>query len=595
MLKKIVLSVVLVLMFVFTTSSTSFAQLRTKKSVDSTFIEGQSISLEHLRREVVTEIIPLVSISFDDGYRSVIDSVFPEYLDIDSPYRVYGKSKGRSDFVATAFVVGSKQDATVGSGCKMGKEDWITLRNAGWEIGAHSWDHGQNHTWYGSLDSVRTAAYDSLEWEVEECYKLFVDTLGWNDVVSYAYPYGRVTPVYKQIVGKYFKYGIGYNLKSSNNNATQLYQVASTSGGRGITQGAIGYGAVFDPLDVPRMSTTTPTWATFRQDILDAVDAWSVGIIVILHSPVDHGLCDGDPTDALFQSGGETLGDMVAFFDTLEADRQIDIVTVKELMARTYSRPISPSANWVDWKMKDADGNGYPNCISGVTNDRQLSPNHIIGDYPIAISGQSEVTSDTVGVNGGDIWGLTKMSAGIGYIFKPLAISALEPGDILEFGVHAAIMDTTCGDDSDCSSDGTIFSIDNLGLFLQGRWMTLHGVEDDSTRTWRNQDVGWSSQKELMQDRDYILQPRGGSTVTNWAYIYERVRIGLAQPDSISMARVLAANGDATSVDLANFECFGITFSISHTATCTDDSLFNRIAISHPWVNIKKSNRSPTW
>jgi len=591
-LKKLFVTVAILSAVVFVSLGTSFSQLKTKKSVDSTFIKQQSISMGHLKRQMVTEIIPLVAVSYDDGYRSIVDSVLTEYHSIDSPFRVYGKSKGRSSFLGTAFVAAFRQTSTVGSGCKMGKDGWITLRNAGWEIGSHTWDHGQGHSWYDSLNALKSAPYDSLEWEVAETYKCFVDTLGWSDVVSFAYPQSFITPVYSEIVGKYFKYGMGSLGKDGDLNfgATQIYEIASSSGGRGISFGGIGYGAVYDPLTIPRLSTSTPTWATFRQDIFDLIDAWSAGIIVVAHNPIDHGLCDGDPNDALFAGGGQTWGDFISLLDTLEADGQIEVVTVKELMERVYSRPISPSANWMDWKMKDADGDGYPNGISGIPSDRQIAPRHIVGDYTLSMN--SEIATDTVGVNGGDVWGLTKFSGGIGYVFKPLAVSALEPGDIVEFGAYFCVMDTTCGDLTGCSSDTTIFSIASLTPAIQGRWAIHHGVESESSLTYRNQDAGWFSWNVSINNRNYILYPRSSGQFTQWTPIFERVRITTV-PDSISIAKTLAA--PVTSVDFRNIDAIAMCFNVGHTSTCEDDSLYNRIGISHPWVKIRKSKQAPNW
>jgi peptidoglycan/xylan/chitin deacetylase (PgdA/CDA1 family) len=133
-----------------------------------------ALTISELSARVSAGKVPerAVAITFDDGFRSTLESAKP-ILD-------------EAGFVASAFPVtgflGSTDHWPGGTGVErlMSAADLLRLRSAGWEIGGHTHTHRR-------LPAL--AAKDAF-YEIQRSTEILEDLLG-EPVRSFAYPYGE--------------------------------------------------------------------------------------------------------------------------------------------------------------------------------------------------------------------------------------------------------------------------------------------------------------------------------------------------------------------------------------------------------------------
>jgi len=306
------------------------------------------------------------------------------------------------------------------------------------------------------------------------------------------------------------------------------------------------------------------TWAAIYEDIYETVDAWAAGMIFMAHAPCST-MAGGCATEG--QAYPWYL--LISTLDTLRAEGLCEVVTAGELLDRMCSRPIAPGANWIDGRMKDADGNGIPNGIhDGVNADWSQSgaePRHHVGRYPLEFRGESQ--SDTIGVDGGDVWGLCSTSQGLGFELKPVATMACEPGDIVEVGAYFCLVDSFYGDGTHQAGDSSIYHSDFVALkpyvwisaFSHAAVMaesSAVGTYVDQTATGRH-----LSAKTTINDASRTYMWNGEDT--EWLHVFKQLRVR-SWYDLIQM----------------RVEC---TYG-----TAPIDSISNKIAISSPYVHVKK-------
>lgn len=125
--------------------------------------------------------------TFDDGYKGLYDFALP----ILKKY----------NFTATVFIctglIGkdnkwNSKDAVLRRHLNM--EDLQKLHNNAWEIASHGVSH----------ENLLKLSDDELEFEIKSSFDFIVER--WDDVLTYAYPYGAYNAYIKSCVGKYYKY-----------------------------------------------------------------------------------------------------------------------------------------------------------------------------------------------------------------------------------------------------------------------------------------------------------------------------------------------------------------------------------------------------
>ena len=551
-----------VLLVLFLSAPQVAAQYRGTTKADSSSIRPNTIGPGHLHPNYVEKIRPLIAICYDDGYYSVWDSCYWHLHLPPAPATVYSQGdsasvSGLGLMPATIAIVGKQVsgDSTDGSSCKFGFEQTDYLRNAGWEIAAHSWTHGNKWLTGDYADLWAYGSRDSFEAEIGKMYRLLADTLGWDDVVTWVYPYGETSPEYAQAVGNWYRYGISVgNVHVTARNATQSLMV-NHADSKNIDLGALGYGAIYSPLDVPR-HTNKDTWADVWGDIHKAINGWATGLIFMAHHPCTTSYCgSGEPTSDLRLSSAYDYSwyDFIATLDTLRAEDQIEVVTVRELLDRMTGRPLSPSANWIDGRMKDADDNGKPNGAY------ETPGRHHVGKFPMEHLGEAQ--SDTIGVDGGDVWGIKNYSGGLGLSYWGTCASAVNAGDMLEIGAYFCIIDTTYG-----TEDSTLWDIDGAKLnpTVLVRGYDHSGADQDSTTfTLQSTDALMKSQQPALLDVNHIYVYRDDGT-TQWLHLYRNIR-----------AR-------------QQWDTFRVYFYLDHPAGAPDEALYDKVGISSPYIHVKK-------
>jgi len=559
----------LILLVLFFGTAPVAAQYRGTVPVDSSSIRQSSISYEHMQPNYVEKIRPLIAICYDDGYYCVWESCYWHLHRPPAPAVTYSQGDsasvpGLGVMPATLGIVGVTigRDSLGGESCKMGGTQIRQLRDAGWEIAAHSWGHGAGTKWLtgNDVDIWNLADRDSFEAEVGMTYRLFADTLAWPDVVTWVYPFGVHTIEYAQTVGRWYRYGIGVgNDHADRRNATQAYMRNYVSG-RCIELGALGYGAIPSTLYVPRR-TNKDSRADIWDDIYDTIDNWAAGFIFMGHNPCSTSFCGADePTSDLRQSSAYDYSwyDLIATLDTLRAEDQIEVVTVRELLDRMTARPISSYANWIDGRMKDADGDGVPNgATDWGTGD--ISPRHHVGRFPMEFRGES--MSDTIGVDGGDVWGICEYSGGLGCGYWGHCASAAHPGDIIEVGVFLSLIDTTFWG----GTDSTLWDTANASLqpcvFL--RAYEHSGVDEDSTTfSLQSVDAHMKTVQPQLLDANHTYVYRGADT--EWLHLYRQIRVQ------------------------QQWDTYRIMLYINGPAGIESDSLSNKVGMSAPYLHIKR-------
>jgi len=466
--------------------------------------------------------------------------------------------------LATMAIVGKYAKAE-SIACRMGFNEIRTLYNAGWEIAGHA--TGKTQGWLVENDITKLhyrGCADSFHSEVGECYQLLADTLGFWDIKTWVYPNGFWSPDYARVVGEYYRYGIVVGSTIDTRRSHTIPLSIDQAYGWDIDRGALGYGAIFDPLNVPRV-TNKLTRAALYEDIHETINAWGAGQIFMAHAPCST------------RTSGCTLNDelsypwywLIATLDTLRAEGLCEVVTAGELLDRLCSRPIAPGANWIDGRMKDADGDGAPNGIhSEITADWSPSgpaPRHHVGRFPLEYLG--EVQSDTIGVDGGDVWGLCSTSQGLGFELKPIATMAVDPGDIVEMGAYFCVVDSFFGDGTHQAGDSSIYHDDFTGLmpYIWSSAFSHYAVMEDSSAlgAFVEQTTGnrLKSTKKIINDAGRTYQWNADDTV--WLHVYEQFRA--REWYDLLQLRVEVAYGSAPI-----------------------DSIENKIVISSPYVHVKK-------
>lgn len=124
----------------------------------------------------------LLSVTFDDGFRSVLDQAFPLLQELGVPATLYVPS----DHVGSAQMAWPGLDRWVGGPhehelAAMDASDLKRLIDGGWEIGSHTVTHPK----------LTTVADEPLERELRESRERLEALLG-RPCRSIAYPYGDV-------------------------------------------------------------------------------------------------------------------------------------------------------------------------------------------------------------------------------------------------------------------------------------------------------------------------------------------------------------------------------------------------------------------
>lgn len=134
----------------------------------------------------------IVAVTFDDGYQDFYEHAFPVLLEHRIPATVYVttayiEAQRPFDFGELARASRRPQPLTWGQLREMVQSGLIT-------VGAHTHTHPD-------LTRMPAAA---VRQEAERCHRLIADRLG-TAPRHFAYPWGRVTPAVRRVVGEYFK------------------------------------------------------------------------------------------------------------------------------------------------------------------------------------------------------------------------------------------------------------------------------------------------------------------------------------------------------------------------------------------------------
>lgn len=125
--------------------------------------------------------------TFDDGYTGLLDNALPILNKYDFTASVY---------VCTDYL-GKSNDWNFKDKSRrmhLNVEELKELICAGWEIGSH----GVTHESLLRLDDA------DIEWQLKESKKILEELFG--PVISYAYPYGDISPYIETQVKKYYDY-----------------------------------------------------------------------------------------------------------------------------------------------------------------------------------------------------------------------------------------------------------------------------------------------------------------------------------------------------------------------------------------------------
>lgn len=135
----------------------------------------------HVARRTISPILSrgLVSLSFDDCPRSVMDNALPQI-----------EAKG---WRATIYASVGLCDTTNHLGLHMSEADLQTIHKAGHEIGDHSYSH---------MDAMQAGPTNFLA-DIDRNRAEF-ERLGLPPAQTFAYPYGEVTPAVKRAVSNRF-------------------------------------------------------------------------------------------------------------------------------------------------------------------------------------------------------------------------------------------------------------------------------------------------------------------------------------------------------------------------------------------------------
>lgn len=125
-----------------------------------------------------------VILTFDDGYRDTYELALPVLRD-------YGMK-------AVTFALGNRklrinewESDTYGATPLMNNDQLLRLKDAGWEVGAHSMNH---------RDLSKISSQEA--WNEIYKSKIILEAVTNDPIISFAYPYGHVNPKIKSLVEK---------------------------------------------------------------------------------------------------------------------------------------------------------------------------------------------------------------------------------------------------------------------------------------------------------------------------------------------------------------------------------------------------------
>lgn len=167
------------------TSNLAVQVARFEDQIDWLATNANVVSLHQLLTQDATQSLQ-VSITFDDGYGSVLDAAFPILRRYGIVATVYVNPGCISETVRT---VSNPAHGHYPAESFMSWQDLKKLRDAGWSIGGH----GVEHVDLTTLDS------HSIEFQVRECRRIIERELD-LPCKSFAYTWGRHSSAVRKLV-----------------------------------------------------------------------------------------------------------------------------------------------------------------------------------------------------------------------------------------------------------------------------------------------------------------------------------------------------------------------------------------------------------